>query len=73
MGNRFGHLVDKEEHDREELTIDGGWCPHDPWGTVKEMTDDGDSWGKTTTRTQDLATWKESWNGAAKQQLAGGE
>jgi hypothetical protein len=47
--NRFGHFVDEEEHDREERTIDGGWHPRDPRWTVKETTDDGDSWSKTTT------------------------
>jgi hypothetical protein len=54
--NTFIHLVDEEEHDGEELTIYGGWRLHDPWSTAKEMTDDGDSWGKTTAQPRRSAT-----------------
>jgi hypothetical protein len=66
-------LVDKEEHDGKELIVYGGWRLCDPRSTVKEMADDGDSWGKTTTQPRRSATRKESRNGAAKQRLAGGE
>jgi hypothetical protein len=43
MRNRFGHLVDEEEHDGEELTVDVGWHPLDLRWTMKEMTNDEDS------------------------------
>jgi hypothetical protein len=71
--NRFGHLVDKEKHDGEELTIYGGWRLRDPQSTVKETADDVDSWGKMTSQQRRLAMRKESRNGTAKWQLAGGK
>jgi hypothetical protein len=40
---------------------------------MEETTDDGETWGKTTARTQGLATQKESWIGTAEWQLADGE
>jgi hypothetical protein len=40
---------------------------------VEETADDGKTWGKTTARTQGLATRKESWNGAVEHRLAGSE
>jgi hypothetical protein len=42
-------------------------------GTAEEMVDDGKTRGKTITRTQGLATWKESWNGVVEWRLAGSE
>jgi hypothetical protein len=30
MRRWFGHLVDDEKHDEEELTVDGGWLSRDP-------------------------------------------
>jgi hypothetical protein len=66
-------LVDEGEHDGEELTVYGGWCPHDPRLTVKETADDRDSWGKTTAQPRRSAMQKEWRNGAAKRWLAGSE
>jgi hypothetical protein len=60
-------LVGKEEHDGEEVTIDGGWLLRDQRWTAKELADDHDSWGKTIARPRGLATQKEL------QWLAGGE
>jgi hypothetical protein len=39
---------------------------------VEDGADDGEFWGKTTSRPWGLATWKESPNGGAKRWLAGG-
>jgi hypothetical protein len=47
--NRFGHLVGDEKHDGEELTVDGSQRSCDLLRMAEEMTDDGKTWGKTTT------------------------
>jgi hypothetical protein len=51
----------------------GGSHSRDLRWTAEETANDRDSWCKTTTRTQGLATRKESRNGATKQRLARGE
>jgi hypothetical protein len=66
-------LVGEEEHNREELTVDGGRLSHDPWWTAKEVANDRDSWGRTTARPRGLATWMESPNGGVKRWLISGE
>jgi hypothetical protein len=66
-------LVDDEWHGGDELTGDGGWCPHDPTWTPEETVDDRDSWGKTTAHPWGLATREESPNGEAEQRLVGSE
>jgi hypothetical protein len=45
----------------------------DPVWQAEGVADDGDSWGKTTARTQGLAMRKEKGNGGAKWWLASGE
>jgi hypothetical protein len=40
---------------------------------VEEWADDGETWGKTTANTLELATQKENGNGGANRRLAGGE
>jgi hypothetical protein len=56
-----------------ELTDGGGLHSCDARWPVEEWADDGDTWGKTTTRSWGLATSKELANGGAKRRLAGGE
>jgi hypothetical protein len=47
--NRFGHLVGDEKHDGEELTVDGSRRSCHLMRMAEEMTDDGKTWGTTTT------------------------
>jgi hypothetical protein len=59
MRKWFGQFIGDEKLNGEELTINGGWCSRDPRWMVKEVADDGDSWGKTTTRLSRLPRSKE--------------
>jgi hypothetical protein len=73
MRNQFGHFINDEKHDGEELTVGGRQHSRDPMGMMEDTTDDGDTWDKTTARSRRLATRKESSNGTAEQWLAGDE
>jgi hypothetical protein len=46
MRKRFGLLVGIEEHDGEDLTVDGGWCLRDLQWTAKEVAMMGIPWAK---------------------------
>jgi hypothetical protein len=73
MRNQFGHFINDEKHDGEELTVGGRQHSRDPMGMMEDTTDDGETWDKTTARSRRLATRKESSNGTAEQWLAGDE
>jgi hypothetical protein len=45
----------------------------DPRWVAEEWANDGETWGKTITKTRGLATRKEMENGGAKHRLTGGE
>jgi hypothetical protein len=53
--------------------VAGGRHSRDPRWAVEEWADDGETWGKTTANTLELATQKENGNGGANRWLAGGE
>jgi hypothetical protein len=57
----------------EELTVGGGRLSSGPTGMAEETADDGETKGKTTARTQGLATWRASRNSAVERWLAGGK
>jgi hypothetical protein len=73
MRNQEEKLAGDKKRRRDLSPVAGGCCLRDLRWTAEEGSDDSESWGKTTTQPQGLATREESPNGRAERRLASGE